>query len=480
MNTLHRNFALLTASNLLTPLFSMALVLAISRLQGVETLGKYSLMTTVFVVGQSCATFGLPIVVTREVARARREAGRYFVNASAVTFPLLILIVGVALTLLHWTVDEAALRWALAIMLVTLLPSVITLYGESVLLAFERAADFVAVNLAEHALRAAIGTVLVLLGYGIVALALSTLALRLLASGAFVAVLRWRGVRLRPRVDRSLCRELLRGTPVLGAIPIVNALYARADVFLLTLLGTWTEVGLYSAALRLVDMTRTLAPAYARALYPLLSRLRADSAEEFGAVARRSIRNILLLAVPVALLLSGMAQPIIVLLYGTAMADAAYSLRVLVWSLIPVVLATTLAQMLFAANRQAVDLKVNVIAMVVSVIAGVVMIPSWGAVGAAASVLLSSSLYAALQYLWVRAAVVDPSSLGLLGKLFATAFAGSATMFFIDEASYLLAAAAGVAIYVVGIWITRIVGPEDVDRARLALWAQTHRFREAR
>jgi O-antigen/teichoic acid export membrane protein len=480
MNRLYKNFVLLAASNLLAPLFSMALVLTISRQHGAEMLGKYSLMMTVFVVGQSCATLGLPIVVTREVARARRDAGRYLIAASAVTYALLILVIGAALAALHWAVDDAALRWALGIMLVALLPSVITIHGESVLLAFERAGDFVAVNLTENVLRAALGTLLVLFGYGIVALAISALVLRLLASGALVVILHRRGVRIPARVDRSLCRELLRGIPVLGAIPIANALYARADVFLLTWLGTWTQLGLYSAALRLVDIARTLAPAYARALYPVLSRLRADSSEEFAALARDSMRTILLFVVPVALLLSGMASPIIVLLYGPPMAEAAYSLRVLAWSLVPVVVATMLAQILFASSRQAVDLKVNAIAIVASVAAGVAMIPRFGALGAAAGVLASSSLYAIIQYLWVRAAVMDPASVVLLGKFLATALAGLATIYCIDDASHLLAGAAGIATYAVGIWITGIIGPKDVERARLALWTQTHRLREAR
>src|SRR5262245_62734756 len=64
------NFAFIAASNLLSPLFSLILVLAISRLQGVEALGKYSLLMTVFVFAMSVAGFGLQVVVTREVARA--------------------------------------------------------------------------------------------------------------------------------------------------------------------------------------------------------------------------------------------------------------------------------------------------------------------------------------------------------------------------------------------------------------------------
>jgi len=79
---LHRNFASIALSNLLAPCFSLALVLAISRIQGVETLGKYSLMMTVFVVGQTVAALGLQVVVTREVAKSPAGAGRYFMHAS--------------------------------------------------------------------------------------------------------------------------------------------------------------------------------------------------------------------------------------------------------------------------------------------------------------------------------------------------------------------------------------------------------------
>ena len=62
---LGRNFFYLTVSNLLSPLFSMALVLAISHLQGVEMLGKYSLLMTVFILGQACGSLGLPVIITR-------------------------------------------------------------------------------------------------------------------------------------------------------------------------------------------------------------------------------------------------------------------------------------------------------------------------------------------------------------------------------------------------------------------------------
>lgn len=479
MNRLYKNFALLTASNLLTPLFTMALVLAISRLKGVEILGKYSLMMTVFVVGQSCVSLGLPVIITREIAKHPDDAGRYFVSTCAVTFAIVGLALGAALVALRWTA-EPDLRTALSLVLLALLPSVLTLHAEAVLLAFERARDLVAISFTETAARALVGTVLVFLGGGIVALALSLLALRLLAAGAFLVMLRQRRVVFAGGLDPALCARLARDIPVLGSIPIVNALYARADVFLLTWLGTWTDVGLYSAALRLVDIARTIAPAYSRALYPVLARLRVESTTEFAALARRSIRDIVLLVLPIVLVLSGFAQPLIVTLYGEQLAGAAGVLRILAWSLVATTLATTLAQVLFAAKLQAIDLRVNVIATAFIAVAGTLLVPRWGAPGAALAVLLSSGLYAGLQYIFVRRAVTDPAALALLAKLAAVAAAGALAMAFAPTAPMLGAGAVAVAAYAAAIWATRILGRDDVERVYDILGMRQRPLREVR
>jgi O-antigen/teichoic acid export membrane protein len=472
ISRLHRNFGLLLASNVLSPIFSMALVLAISRVQGVEMLGKYSLMMTVFVLGQSCATLGLPVLITRDVARARETAGRYFVTASVVTTGLLLPLVVLAVPALHWLVADTELTRALGYVLVALLPSVLTLYGEAVLLAFERAVDFVAVGLAENVLRATVGAALVLTGHGIAALALSLLGLRLFAAAVLLGVLRLRGIDLRAGVDRRLGRALVSSMPVVGSIPLVNALYARADIFMLTWLGTWAEVGLYSAAARLVDVARTVAPAYSRALYPVLSRLQGTSLDEFAKVARRSLRDLLLVVVPIALVLSGLAYPLITLLYGSDLAPAAGSLRVLAWTLVPVAAAGTLAQMLFSAKKQGVDLSVNVIATVVAVALNALLIPRWGALGAAVTALFSACLYATVQYLWVRSAVADPSAHAYVGKLVAVGLGSCALMALVSGTGAILTGALGLTMYVAGVALTGVLTRQDFHRVRLYLgWA---------
>jgi O-antigen/teichoic acid export membrane protein len=423
---LGRNFLFLTAGNVLGPVFSMLLVLAISRLRGMEMLGQYSLLMTVFVVGQSCASLGLPVIVTREVARARERAGRYFVNASLIGVTAMVACVA-ALALAAWAVgSERDMSLALGLTVLSLVPSATLANGDAVLLAFGRAEDSVGVALAENAARAIVGTALVLAGSGIVAVAAAMLALRLAAALVQVLVLRRRGVVLTAEVDRPLCQSLLRELPVVGTIPIVNQLYVRADIFLLTWLGTWRDVGLYSAGLRLVDLGRTVPAAYGRALYPVLARAHAGRATDFRAQVCRAVRHVLLLIAPMVVVLGGFAPILVTGVFGADAAGAEASLAVLAWTLVPLGLACVLAQVLFAAGRQAADLRTNVIATVASVLANAVLIPRFGAVGAAAAMLGSMTLYAALQYRWVVAYVLDPRMLGFVGRLVAVVAVGVA------------------------------------------------------
>lgn len=465
--TLRRNVVFLAASNLLAPLFSLVLVLAISRLRGVEELGKYSLVMTVFVLGQSCAGFGLPLVITREVAQQREAAGRFFVNACTVTSALLLPMLAVALATLAHTMADAELAWAIGLVLVALLITSVNAYGESILLAFEHAGDFVTINMGETILRAIAGVALVLSGHGVAAVAAGLLFFRVAAAATYVVVMRRRGIRFAFRIDRSLCANLLRHMPVVGLIPVVNAVYARADVFLLTSLASWADVGLYSAAMRFIELARTLPPAYARALYPVLARLRTASETEYRALVQRSLRTNLLITAPIVLGLFGVGGRVLTLLYGPQMAAAVPSLRILTWTLLPLSIAIMLAQVLFSANRQAIDLRVNLIAAVASVGLGAFLIPRFGAAGAATSTLASATLYAFLQYWWTRKYVADPHGVGDIAKI-GIAMAGSCLIMAATASQNVwLATILGLACYGAALFALGVVERSDLMRFRL-------------
>jgi O-antigen/teichoic acid export membrane protein len=299
------------------------------------------------------------------------------------------------------------------------------------------------------------------------------LVLRLVTAAAYVAMLRRRGVRVIVPLDRTLLRDLAAYVPVTGTIPVVNAVYARADMFMLSSLASWHEVGLYSAALRLVDLARSISPAYARALYPVLARLRApDAHARFTAAARQALRHVLVLSLPVALALFGLAEPLIRLLYGGELLAAAGVLRVLCWAVVPLALAVTLAQVLFSANRQDVDLQVNVVGTLVSVAGCALLIPRFGALGAAIAVVLATTVYAGLEYLGTRARVAAPAVAGDLARLLGATAAAALCMALAGDAHPVAATALGLAVYAAGLLATGAVTRDELQR-----WVRALRLR---
>ncbi|MBI3769545.1 MAG: flippase [Deltaproteobacteria bacterium] len=455
--TLLKNFSFLTASSVLMPIASMALVVAISRLGGVEMMGEYSLLLTFFFFGQTCCTAGLQILITREVARSRVKAGAYLVSGSAIGAIAATVISAILIPSFMWTVPGADVEIGLLLMAAALFPTVVVAFGESVLLAFEHAEDFVVIGFAETLIRATIGTLLVCLGYGIIAIALTFFLCRVAAAWATVHRMRRRDPELILTFDRDCFSELAHQVPIVGALPILNSLYWRLDTLILTWMRGLADVAYYSASTRILDITRNLPQAYARALYPILSRLRHEDEKEFERLSRDSLLWVVVATFPLSLTTCMLAPWIVTVLYGNAMRPAILGLQIVAWLMIPYALTSTLAQILFASGNQALDLRVNVIAVTVDTCLNLLFIRQWGFIGASIAVLISMTLHVSLQYHYVRQRVFDPAALATFARLTVVALASGLVSFGAYRYNPFLVTLVSLACYAFGLWAIGVV-----------------------
>jgi O-antigen/teichoic acid export membrane protein len=460
--TLIRNFSFLTASNVLMPIASMALVVAISRIGGAEMLGEYSLLVGFFFIGQTTSTAGLHILLTRDIARAPERASAYFVAACAIGVVAAAATAVVLVPAFAAGVSQRHVTLGLIVMAASLLPTVAATFGESALLALGRAGDFVLIGVLESIGRTVIATSLVFVGYGTLAIAVNFLVFRALAALAIVAAMRRRGIALDMRVDRECARELRRQVPVVGSIPIVNALYWRVDTLLLSWIAGLADVGYYGASTRIFDITRSFPQAYSRAVYPVLAKLEKDDASGFRRLATASAVWTVAGTVPLALAAFGLAPWIVKTLYGPSLEPAALGLRIVAWVMVPYALTTTLAQVLFAAGLQAYDLRVNMIAMVTSAVANLALIPQFGFVGAAVASVISTSTHVAMQYRYVRKHVYDPEALGIFTRIAAATVVAVLTIVALRSRPPFVAVTAAIGCYGLGLCILGVLRPDHI------------------
>jgi O-antigen/teichoic acid export membrane protein len=397
-----RNTALLVAFEVANPLLSLLLVGTMSRRLGAEGLGAYNLLLNFFFVVHSFTALGLNTLITREVARNRDSALRYLAGSSVLGLTAAVAgALGLEAVVRLAGYDALVIRSAWMIGL-ALLPSIVILYVEAIFIAHEKVHFIVYTALAENVLKVFIGLWLLRAGFGIGSLIASFTALRFLVLAAELAIFQRQIAPLAWRFEPDVVRFLARNVPVFGGILVVATLYARADVFLLSTLAGLTAVGFYTAAYRLFALSQVVPKSFNTSIYPVLSHLWASSPDDYRRAKSLSIRYTLVLLLPIAAGIHGLAAPVMRLLFGAEFVEAAPILRVVIWTLVPYGVTKVLASSLFASNRQVIDLNVNLLGLAANLTLNLVLIPRYGAVGCAWATLISMLFFLSCQCFFLR------------------------------------------------------------------------------
>jgi len=201
---------------------------------------------------------------------------------------------------------------------------------------------------------------------------------------------------------------LLRQAAPFGAVALVQSLYTRLDVLLLGQMATTVALGLYSVAYKPTNMLVYFGSTVAVALFPLLAQPpRPGTMVPF----QRAMRGLGTAGPAMALILSGLAGPLLQFLYGSEYVSAAPIFVVLAWSAAANWLYAPLGTALQARGEERRWLACLVCVLLLNAAANFLAIPRWGALGAAGATLASEVV------LLVLAAILAGKTLGILPPL---------------------------------------------------------------
>ncbi|MGI5513245.1 lipopolysaccharide biosynthesis protein [Streptomyces sp. CA-106131] len=215
---------------------------------------------------------------------------------------------------------------------------------------------------------------------------------------SLIVLIAARGVTVgRPdlRLAGTTCAKGLR----LHAGSAASYLLMRSDVFLLNALAGSRDVGIYTLAVTLAELSRLAVDVFAQVT---LSRQFNDDVDDSALVAARMVRFTVLLGVASALTTVAGVSALITPLYGRPYADTA---TVVAW-LVPGVLLLSAARPLstFLLRQRSSHLVVlpSLTALVVNVALNAALIPVCGAVGCAIASTVAYSAVVAFQMTYFR------------------------------------------------------------------------------
>jgi O-antigen/teichoic acid export membrane protein len=219
-----------------------------------------------------------------------------------------------------------------------------------------------------------------------------------------------RAVRLRPRVDLSYSRWLVRESLVMGAALGLAQLIFRVDLIVLALLKTSDEVGWYGAAYKFTEYAGLIANGIALSLFPVFARFAAHDDERLTAFLQKSLEVMLATAAPIVVVGVLLAPEIIDLTAGAEFENGAVALTLLAPSLLAGFTSLSYWSALISAGQERALLGIAAVLLLLCIAANFATIPMFGYKGAAVVMVVTAfAEVAALAYLARRRLAFAPA-----------------------------------------------------------------------
>ena len=361
--------------------------------------------------------FGLGVLLTREVSRRPDAAAAYFAIVQRVRLLLSIAAIPVVLLIMlaFWRVDIVQPNTILAagLLAVALIPANVAGTASSLFAARERMDYTALAQIATALLTVGLGTVAIAVGWGIVGLAVTALIANVVT--AFV-LLRALPHTATPNAswDGRLAWTLMVASLPLMLNALLNVLFFRIDIQVLTIARDIAEVGAYGAAYKYVEAFALLPSALVLALFPALSRIAPNDRAALQSIFNKALQFMLVLAVGGAVCFSWYATSFIWVIGGDKfLPHGATALAILIWFL-PLSYVNAITQyVLIALDRQKWIAIAFALATAFNLITNIIFIPHYGYAAAATTTVLSEIVLLAPFFVILRRREVSLPIIGV-------------------------------------------------------------------
>jgi O-antigen/teichoic acid export membrane protein len=198
--------------------------------------------------------------------------------------------------------------------------------------------------------------------------------------------------RIRPQVSIQGIRETLRSSYQYALSGILGQVYFKTDIVMLSALAGLREAGIYAAAFKLVELVYKVAVLSSRVFAPALFKASRESDNTFQIFVSMMTRFLAVAGLLAGVVSFVLAEEMILLLFGESYITSVPVLRILGGVMAAKCMLVSLQLLLSTVDLHSQRVANIGIAVVVHIGANAVLIPRFGAPGAAWATLFSGVL----------------------------------------------------------------------------------------
>ncbi|MFH0873977.1 MAG: flippase [Candidatus Komeilibacteria bacterium] len=438
----------------------------LARYLGPEDIGKYFFATSYVLIFAVFADLGMSAIATREVAKGGEGVDKLFnqiISFKIVTSLFVVVALAIISPLLIHDLTTAILIIVAAIAMIL---DGFTLIFYSGIRGKQNLGYESFATLLHQAIILIIGLILIKLHFPV-----QVLIIALVAASLFNFIYSWWvarrkiGFHLHWTWNQDLLRQLWTLIVPFALAAIFTRLYAYTDSVLLRLMQGSTEVGYYSVAYKITFAFQFIPLAFVAALYPAFAYYWHNDKEQLAATFSRSIQYLLLVAAPISFGLIAAAPYVVPHIYTGAFSNTVLPLQILITNLPFLFINFPLGSLLNAINQQKAQTLIVAAGLIWNVTTNLILIPHYGARGAAAASTTSTVLVFILSLVVLNRhlAYNRLKTLIMAVKTLIMALLMAILVLFLAQYVniYLTIGFAGLS-YVLGIWLLGLLKPADL------------------
>lgn len=388
-----KNSAILAAARLIDRVSGVVLAVFISRMLHATGLGIYAAAQAYYELITTIVDSGGSLLLAREIGKDRSTTNYYLFRVCLLACTLSIVLIPIMRLALPHVGLSASLANAMSIVTLAVIAGSLISFQESVFVAHQRTEFITFTALVTNIIFTASGAYLLLHGYDIPSLLILFVVVQYINAGCnfyfinrYISPIRW-------DFDVASVPSILRQIRVLTGLSVLASIFSRPELIIISLVSSASQIGLYSAALKIASLWQIVPQIFMTNVFPVLAHSYHTKSQAAHDLQSKSVKYLLAVSLPITVGIIVTSHSILDLLYGPGFAAAATPLRILAFNIPLVSLWAVLWRILVARNQQGTVLRVMLVITTAEIGGGYLIISALGSIGAAISASLSSLVY---------------------------------------------------------------------------------------
>lgn len=361
----------------------------LARYMGSDQFGIFNYGLAMIAIYTAVASLGMNGVVVRELVRAPDQAS-VIMGSSFV-----LQIVGSILASLLVIASTMILRpneWSVLLIVLVMVPSVLLRSTDIIKYWFESVISakytVIAQNIAfvtSSALK--IGTIL--LGGSYVIIAVTVTVEALIVALLLIYLYRRKKINIVWQFDFSTAKKLLSQSWPLILSGLALMLYMRVDQIMIGNMVDNAAVGIYSVAVKMVEVWYFFPVAIVSSLFPKIIKEKEVSEDRYNERMQFLYDIMVVVGVSLAIVVTILSDYIISLFYGYQYAEASRLIKIYAWVSIFYFLSSASGRWYINEGLQVYALTRNIMGLAIAISLNFILIPKFGSEGAAFATLVA-------------------------------------------------------------------------------------------